>query len=51
VQVLLCDAQTSGGLLVALSEAAADTLVERLAGSATVIGRVVSGQKGAVTVL
>lgn len=50
-RVLLCDAQTSGGLLVALPEEAADVLMGRLSSAAKIIGRVVAGPKGLVTVL
>jgi len=51
LQILLCDAQTSGGLLVALPEEAADVLVGLLPGSAWTIGRVVAEPKGRVTIL
>lgn len=50
VQDLFTDPQTSGGLLVALSEAAAVTFCERVEG-AVVIGRVVSRESGPHIVL
>ena len=52
-RVLLCDAQTSGGLLIAVPAARLDTLLEALGGSAdggAVIGAVVEGAAGAITV-
>lgn len=53
-RVLLADAQTSGGLLIAVPEAAAPGLVARLerdaAPAAAVIGRVVAGRAGTVRV-
>ena len=53
-RVLLCDAQTSGGLLIAVapgSAAALDTALEReQAPAAAVIGRVVAGPPGRVVV-
>ncbi len=51
LQVLLCDAQTSGGLLVALPESDAARLVATppVEGKA-VIGRVVAGRSGSITV-
>jgi selenide, water dikinase len=54
-RVLLCDAQTSGGLLIALPESAVPGLVRALererAPSAAVIGRVVAGPAGTIRVL
>ncbi len=50
---LLCDPQTSGGLLAALAPADAATLLERCARrgvAAAVIGRVVAGRSGTVVV-
>lgn len=50
---VLCDPQTSGGLLIAVAEARADALVaavEARGGSAALIGRCVSGTAGEVTV-
>src|SRR5438128_1633319 len=53
-RILLCDAQTSGGLLIALPERDAPALVaalqEERAPAAAVIGRVVAGHPGAITV-
>ncbi len=53
-RVLLCDAQTSGGLLIALPERDAPALVAALqkerAPAAAVIGRVVPGHPGAIVV-
>lgn len=46
-RVLLCDAQTSGGLLISVGAERAEGLVEVLRGSghaATVVGRVVAGE-------
>src|SRR5690606_37926984 len=46
-RVLLCDAQTSGGLLISVGAERAGGLVEVLRGSghaATVVGRVVAGE-------
>lgn len=54
IRVLLCDAQTSGGLLIALPAERADALVAALrarqAPAAAVIGEVVAGDAGAVLV-
>lgn len=54
VRVLLADAQTSGGLLVAVPEGAAAALVAALeraaAPAAAVIGRVRAGEPGTITV-
>jgi selenide,water dikinase len=53
-RVLLCDAQTSGGLLIALPERDAPALVAALekegTPAAAIIGRVVAGPAGALTV-
>jgi selenide,water dikinase len=53
-QLLLADAQTSGGLLVAISPAAAVDLVGRLEAGGTlvaaVVGRVTAGPPGAVVI-
>jgi selenide,water dikinase len=53
-QLLLADAQTSGGLLLAVPPEQADTVVaqlhERGDGAATVVGELVSGEPGAVSV-
>jgi selenide,water dikinase len=53
-QVLLADAQTSGGLLVAVDGARADALVDELRARGTlahaVVGRVVDGQVGPVSI-
>jgi len=52
--VLLCDAQTSGGLLIAVAPGSAAALVTALereqAPAAAVIGRVVAGPPGRVVV-
>lgn len=53
LRVLLCDAQTSGGLLIAVPEAHVARLVEELearAVAAAVIGEVVGGEAGTVEV-
>lgn len=54
-QVLLCDAQTSGGLLIAVPEARCDTLVQALqAGGlpvAAVIGEITGPGRGEIAVL
>ena len=53
-QIMLADAQTSGGLLIAVPEPKAPALVAALqkegTPAAAVIGRVVAGQAGAITV-
>ncbi|HEX5819918.1 MAG TPA: AIR synthase-related protein, partial [Gemmatimonadales bacterium] len=53
-RLLLADAQTSGGLLLAVPPAALDSLLEALAREATpaaaVIGRCLDGPPGAITV-
>lgn len=53
-RLLLCDAQTSGGLLIAVPAARAEGLLAELAAEATpiaaVIGRVVDGPAGRITV-
>ncbi len=53
-KLMLADAQTSGGLLIALPEAKAAALVSALqkegTPAAAVIGRVVAGQAGTITV-
>lgn len=53
-QILCCDAQTSGGLLLAISRGRVDALVAALRGektlAAAVIGRLVSGPAGGVSV-
>ena len=47
-QLLLCDAQTSGGLLISVEAARADRLVEALeahaSAAAAVVGRVLDGE-------
>ncbi|HUG40105.1 MAG TPA: selenide, water dikinase SelD, partial [Longimicrobiales bacterium] len=54
LRVLLCDAQTSGGLLIALPADRAAALVERLRAldspSATVVGELVAQDGGRITV-
>ncbi len=50
LQVLLCDAQTSGGLLVALPLADADGLLGALPEGGAIIGRVVAGAPGSITI-
>jgi selenide, water dikinase len=45
-QVLLCDAQTSGGLLIAVAEAKADTLLEVLRAQGTPVQAVVGEIQG-----
>lgn len=53
-QIILADAQTSGGLLIALPEESRDRLLEALRREATLaaaeIGRVRAGEPGAITV-
>jgi selenide,water dikinase len=53
-QLLLCDAQTSGGLLIAVSEARAKVLVDGLlaanVATAAVVGRVEEGRPGFIRV-
>ena len=52
-RILLADAQTSGGLLMSVPEAAVERLLERLstqAPAAAVVGRVVAGEAGRITV-
>jgi selenide,water dikinase len=53
-QLLLCDAQTSGGLLASVSPGQADQIVYRLAAngvSAAVVGRIVSAGTGRIRVV
>jgi len=54
IRVLLADAQTSGGLLLAVPESRADSLVKALQRERTpvaaVIGRVVAGEPGTIVV-
>jgi selenophosphate synthase len=50
-KVLLNDSQTSGGLLVSLSPADAETFRARLDGQAWAIGRVVPAHPGTIRVL
>jgi selenide,water dikinase len=54
-RLLLADAQTSGGLLIAVAAERADTLVAALRREATpaadVIGRVVTGKPGTIAVV
>ena len=53
-QTLLCDAQTSGGLLIATSGKDADQLLEALRGRGVpgfVVGELVEGQPGAIVVV
>jgi selenide, water dikinase len=53
-RLILCDAQTSGGLLIAVPAARADALIAELTAEltpvATVVGRVVEGPAGRITV-
>jgi len=51
-RVLLCDAQTSGGLLAAISPDEADAVVDALSGELAnaVVGRIVEGEPGRITV-
>jgi selenide, water dikinase len=53
-RLLLCDAQTSGGLLIAVPAARAEQLLLELNAAATpiaaVIGRVTEGDAGRITV-
>ncbi|MCQ6557569.1 selenide, water dikinase SelD [Paenibacillus mendelii] len=52
-QWILCDAVTSGGLLISVDSAQADTLLDQLRGAgvdAHLIGEVTSGQAGHITV-
>jgi selenide, water dikinase len=53
-RLLLCDAQTSGGLLIAVPVARADSLVAELVAErapiAAIIGRVTEGPAGSITV-
>jgi selenide,water dikinase len=53
-QLVLCDAQTSGGLLVAVEEAKAERLIEELAQRGTpaqaIVGRLVAGEAGKIRV-
>ena len=53
-QLLLCDAQTSGGLLATLPAAQAASAVQRLqaagVGAAAIIGRIESGEPGKIRV-
>jgi selenide,water dikinase len=53
-QLVLCDAQTSGGLLVAVPEAEAPALVRALTASgapcAAIIGRIEAGPMGKISV-
>ncbi len=54
-KLLLCDAQTSGGLLIAVSEERKDALLAELEGrrvsAAAVVGRITDGTSGTVRVL
>lgn len=53
VRTVLCDAQTSGGLLMAVAEDRLEELLGRLEGrtpAAAVVGRIVEGRAGAITV-
>jgi selenide, water dikinase len=53
-QTLLCDAQTSGGLLIAVSGADADRLLEALRSRGVpgfVVGELTEGQPGAIAVI
>ena len=53
-QLLLCDAQTSGGLLIAVAPGRADTLVAELRAELTpiaaIVGDVVAGPAGSITI-
>jgi selenide,water dikinase len=52
-RTLLCDAQTSGGLLIAVAEGAAEALLTQLrsgGATGTVIGHVTAGSSGAIEV-
>lgn len=51
-RTLLCDAQTSGGLLAACPPSAVDALVSSLSGElcAAVVGRITEGEPGRITV-
>lgn len=55
LQTLLCDAQTSGGLLIAINEKQSDELLAKLeknhVDSAAMIGRITGSGNGTVTVL
>lgn len=54
LRALLCDAQTSGGLLIAVAPEKADALLERLRGAetpaASVVGEMVEGPAGSLVV-
>jgi selenide,water dikinase len=54
-QLLLCDAQTSGGMLIAVDPASAGTLVAALEDhgtlAAAVVGRVGEGPPGSIVIL
>lgn len=53
-RIVLGDAQTSGGMLIAIAPEHLDTLLESLSGrtvTASVIGQVLSGRKGSVEVV
>ncbi|MBW6459141.1 MAG: selenide, water dikinase SelD [Bacteroidales bacterium] len=53
-KLILCDAQTSGGLLVSLPESHAGEFVKRLAGqgiTGAIIGKVISQGEGLITVI
>lgn len=54
-KLLMCDAQTSGGLLIAVSEERKDALLAELEGrrvsAAAVVGRITDGTSGTVRVL
>ncbi|MFY9616264.1 MAG: AIR synthase-related protein, partial [Candidatus Dormiibacterota bacterium] len=52
-QTVLCDAQTSGGLLIAVPEREADRLLEALEGRGVVgftVGELTEGEAGAIVV-
>ena len=53
--MVMCDAQTSGGLLIAVSEGKADALVKKMRDggdtSAAIIGYIKSDEPGKITIL
>ncbi|QEL21007.1 selenide, water dikinase SelD [Limnoglobus roseus] len=49
-QLLLCDAQTSGGLLAAVPAAVAERVVEALGSPAAIVGQITVEGKGRITV-
>jgi selenide,water dikinase len=49
-RLLLCDAQTSGGLLIAVPPRRRDALAEELGSAYAAIGTVTAGNPGAITV-